>query len=125
MTAANVLDPKTRLAIALIRAGVESDEQVAAASGLFPHKNLDRIEWVKKLRNDLFETVDLHLVVFCLNHRGPITQVPCMTCRGTGQPPRLEVRGTSWELEERRIMEARKLKKKQRSKKPWTKSKRY
>ena len=117
MTAANVLDPKTRLVIALILAGVESDEQVAAASGLFPHKNLQRIDWVRRIRNDLFETVDLLQVVFCLNHRGWITQVPCVTCRDTGLAPRLEVRGTSWEMEERRIMEARKQKKKKRSKK--------
>ena len=119
MTATNVLDPKTRLVIALIRGGIESDEQVAAACGLLPHKHPERIDWVRRIRNDLSVTVDLHMkkIVCCLNHRGWITQVPCVTCRDTGLAPRLEVRGTSWEMEERRIMEARKQKKKKRSKK--------
>ena len=95
-----ILDRRTRICIALIQGGIECDVQVASAGGLHPHKHPQEVEFVRRLRAELRETIDLQYRVFCHHHRAWIEFVPCLACNDPALgdlPPSYEVRGPHWE----------------------------
>ena len=110
---ARILDRKTVACIGLILGGVTDDAQVASAAGLQPYRDLSQIDWVRRLRKVLLETVDLQYPVRCNHHRGLVTTVPCLTCN---HPDFLDLKysftvdGMNWHRDKFKIELAQKVK---------------
>ena len=101
--------------IGLIIGGIDDNEQVASLAKLHPEKDLAVIDWVKRVRADLNDTVDLKYQMVCLNHNGPINTVPCVMCNLNKRLPyRFTVRSMEWDKDKQRIERARNQKKKTR-----------
>lgn len=113
-----LVDRSIRVAINLIQGGIEDNEAVASLAKLHPEKDLAVVDFVKRLRSDLAETVDLKFVIRCLNCRGKITDVPCVLCNiDSNLPLRFElIDDIHWRAEQKRIQLARDQKKKGKKK---------
>ena len=88
----------------LIQGGIKDDAAIASAGGLQPYRHLDKIEFVKRVRDLAEAMVDLQYPIWCNHGRHRIKAIPCMSCNIQAKlPPSYTIRGPEWDRDRQRI----------------------